>query len=234
MSSLHVIRHNPALRARLAAVVQGGEPEALLAVMQQLSHSERRTASYLLATDVLLAGPPAADFPRWYTVLMASSAKAWLGTLLKAAVTLYQDGRLNLADEAWSQASAMANDIDRSKWLDAFLPILRNDADAASLMQWFAPHDRMKCSRLLIAKGTPLAYHQLFLLWRTHDGERADLHQVYVLLMRQGSPRAYNMACILRQYFGLDNAPGSLSLRLEPYQLGRLEQGFAAFAQILG
>ena len=143
MSSLHVIRHNPALRARLAAVVQGGEPEALLAVMQQLSHSERRTASYLLATDVLLAGPPAADFPRWYTVLMASSAKAWLGTLLKAAVTLYQEGRPSLADEAWRQASAMANDIDRSKWLDAFLPILRNDADAANLMQWFAPDDRM-------------------------------------------------------------------------------------------
>lgn len=234
MSSLHTIRHNPALRARLAAVVQSGEPDALLRTMEQLSHSERRTAAYLLATDLLLSGAPAAGFPRWYVTLVARSAKAWLGTLLKAAATLYKDGRLTLSDEAWREASAMANDIDRCKWLETFLPILRNEADAASLMQWFAPRDLMKCSRLLIEKGTPLAFHELFRLWRANDGERRALHDVYVLLMRQASPRAYNMACIWRQYFGLDDAPGSLSLRLEPYQLGRLEQGFEAFAKILG
>ena len=45
--------------------------------------------------------------------------------------------------------------------------------------------------------------------------------------------RSFNLACIVHHYFGLNDLPGTFSLRLENYELSRLDGNYEQFCKIL-
>ncbi len=60
------------------------------------------------------------------------------------------------------------------------------------------------------------------------DHQIQALREYSIILMRKGDHLSFNLAGIIQSYFGLNALPGTFSLRLETYELNRLEtyEGF--------
>lgn len=230
---LHVHRHNSALRSRLVAAIESGHPEQLAAVMTQLSHSESRTAGYLLSEELLTEVLPAGEFPTWFLSVVPLSPKAYLGTFLKAALRIYAYGNLSLSDKRWEEYAEAASAIDKKKWLEAFLPKARNTEDVARLLQLFSSGTPEGCGPYLLQAGTTPAYYHLFCELRKQADDTDFITRYYYALVKKGDKHSYNLASIIKQYFGMVQLKGNFSLRIQPWELSRLELTPETFAKIL-
>ncbi len=236
---LNVRTHNPALRNRLAAFTTQGDAEGLLACLKSLSNMEFRTAGFLLAEDLLpdlaAEGEDATKtFWHFFSVIVPSQPKAFLGTFLKAAASLYGKGSLRLDDERFAAfAGTQATPIDRRKMLDTLLPIVRTVAETDRLLHLLVEDDAKTRATWLIKSGTDVGFYRLFHILKTLDEDRPFLCHCCVLLVRRGDRLSCNMASILHEYFGLDELPATFSFQLRPYQLGRLDDSFESFMKTL-
>ena len=177
-----------------------------------------------------------AEFWHFFLVLNVDNARAYLGTLLKATVARHKVQSLTFEGEDFGRfATETATDIDRRKALEALLPLLSAPEAVEHMLQRFllsleTPVTRALCLLRISSPAT------LFLLFRTLkevDDDPNLIRRFAVELIRRGDKQAYNMACILRDYFDLEALPGTFSLQLAPYELSRLDTNFDYFVKIL-
>lgn len=229
MSNLR--RHNPALQERLGSLLAAGDFSGLLSCLDGLNATDRRTAGYLLG-EVLLPTLDAAAYWDVFAVVVPHDPKAYLGTFLKAGCRLYEGGRLTFGYRAFLRFAATdATVVDRRKTLEAFLPLLRTPEEAIALLDMFGVEPATRVPYLFRAGSRP-CYFLLFQQLKALDD--ALLTRKYcLLLMQRGDRLSFNLASLLKHYFALENIPGTFSLRLEPYEQGRLDTSYEAFDKVL-
>lgn len=228
---VNIHRHNPALRARLKSAIDSHSAAQLASVLRGLSNSEFRTAGYMLADELLPAPETAEHFWDFFLTIVPENPKAYLGTFLKAASSLYLAGRLDIADERLKAYSTSASPIDCSKVLTAMLPIAKTVKDGEKLLQLFS-RDETPCT-LLIQAGTAVCCFILFRHLQQHEGDEELIRQQCIRLIKKGEKRSFNLASMLQQYFDIKNLPGCFALSLQPYQLSRLDMTYDKFLKIL-
>lgn len=223
-------RHNAPLQQKLSLLVKGGKVEELRTYLQSLSSSYFRTAGFLLAETVLPTCEQS-DFWKFFVEIVPTNAKAYLGTFLKAAVKLYTAKRLSL-DETTLQAFAVsASTIDKQKVLQAFLPIVKQHGEVNCLIKWFHTSDEQTYA-LLIRAGTLPCYYVLFNLLKTSDNN-ALIRHVAITLLKRGDGISYNLVSIIKHYFDIEDLPAQLSLKVENYELSRLDMSYEKFVKTL-
>jgi len=74
-------------------------------------------------------------------------------------------------------------------------------------------------------------FYVLFHTLKYVEHDRSILIRTVYFLMKRGDDRSFNFASLLRSYFGLEEVKGTFSLKIEPYQLARLEGSYEAFSQ---
>ena len=210
MSNLR--RHNPALQERLGSYLATADSNGLLACLDGLNATDRRTAGYLLG-EVLLPTLDATTYWDVFAVVVPHDPKAYLGTFLKAGCRLYEAGRLDFSHSGFRRfATTDATVVDRL--LDVF------GVEPATRVPYLFRADSRPCCFLL--------FRQLKAL------DDALLTRKYcLLLMQRGDRLSFNLASLLKHYFALENIPGTFSLRLEPYEQGRLDTSYEAFDKVL-
>ncbi len=229
MSNLR--RHNPALQERLDARLRAADYDGLLACLDGLNATDRRTAGYLLG-EVLLPALDGAAFWDVFTTVVPHDPKAYLGTFLKAGCRLYEAGRLTFSHSGFRRfAASQASVVDRRKTLGAFLPLLRTPEEVTGLFDAFGVEAATRVPYLFRAGSHPCC----FLLFRQLKAlDDAALNRKYcLLLMQRGDRLSFNLASLLKHYFALERIPGTFSLRLEPYEQGRLDASYEAFDKLL-
>jgi len=163
--------------------------------------------------------------------LTTYNSKAFLGTILKSLACtpfhIYSDG---------SQAFLTyisKNPIDTQKTLQRLLPILNNPEE----IQWIF-------NKLKVEDGEPRIPYLMrsptmamsFVLLRTLkyvEHNHALLVRVTYYLIKQGDGLSFNLASLLKSYFGLEEVKGTFSLNLEPYHLARIEGNYDAFCEVV-
>lgn len=163
---------------------------------------------------------------------MPQKPKAYLGTFLKAAAKLHAKALLNLKDERLHQFSAGCSDIDCRKILDSLLPVTSRREDADILLDEFAKDTEFRLNALQRAE-TDLCYFLLFQNLRQEEENKDLIRHHYIVLLKKDNKRAYNMASIMRHYFDLQDLPGQFSLKLQNYELSRLEISYETFTKTL-
>ncbi len=224
------------LADRLSSMAKAGNASGLLLMMRSMSNSAFRTCGKLLGERVLPELPKSQTYWALFAAMVPAQPRAYLGTFLKAAVARYAKGTLDLLDNVQSveEFAANASAIDKRKALEALLPVVAKSEEVDLLLRLFAPQDSTSRIDLLLAQPDhAVICFALFGELRRNDADHALLRRTALRLMQKTSPNAFNMARIIQAYFGLEALPGTLSLRLEPYELSSLEQGEAAFYRIL-
>lgn len=230
MSTLH--RYNSRLQARLTETIALASPSDLVAVLDSLSVSEARTAGFLLS-ETLLPSLGTTRYWQYFTDIVPTHPKRFLGTFLKAAVKSYQTQHLQLSLDALQRFAATASPIDLRKTLEALLPILRTTQEVQLLTKTLGTTNAKKLIPFLIKAGTPPCYYHLFNLLKTLDTESEQLMVYARMLIDKGDHLSFNLVGIMRQYFDLKELTGTFSLQIPPYGLNRLDQSPEAFMRVL-
>lgn len=225
-------KHNPLLRSRLLTTINTNSPAELLTTLSGLSVSELRTANYLLSEE-LLGQLSSEQYWNFFAVIVPSNSKGYLGTFLKAAVQLYKQGQLNFTSDILLSFETYATSIDRRKFLETLLPIVNNTDEVHLLIETLCKDQFHAAVSFLLNAATPFAYYELFCLLRVSELNEQVLLRYIIQLIKRGDATSFNMACVLTCYFDVKEVPGSFSLRLQNYELGRLEEGPAYFLKVL-
>lgn len=147
-----------------------------------------------------------ASADEFWTLLLEvvpTNSRAYLGTLLKVAAPMLRQGLLPLPDERLGRFCAQGTPVDVAKVLD-----------------------------FLMDYPTSATYYEIFCQLKHYADNRQLLYRYCQSMLREGSDLSYNMASIMGLYFDLQ-LPASFALRLEPYQLSRLDGGYDNFKKLI-
>lgn len=211
------------LKAQLAVFIRAGKTEALRDYLLTLRNADFRLSGTVLTDKTLWAD---ADFWDFATVLVAANSRAFLGTMLKAAIACSQ------VCPTTEFAAVCLTDIDKRKVLETLMPQTVTPTEINDLFVRFHVEDTIR-EMMLFKAGTAAAYFVLFNHLKQHEDDLAHLRRFGVELIRKGDKRSFNLACILKEYFGLPELPGTFSLSLQPYELSRLDTSFDTFLTII-
>lgn len=219
--------YNPIIASRLRSFADGRQWCELMAYLDTLSNAQFRTAGYILGDEIL---PKLClnDFWTLLTLLYNYNAKAFLVTGMKATKGRVDEFSAPEAEELWKLVSE--NELDASKALQTVLPFMTDEVELARHMlnAMVGANSELRIAILLRIPSTLAAFLLLHAL-RQVEQNRALLVRTTYFLMKRGDALSFNLASLLKVFFGLDEIKGTFSLRLQPYELARLETSYEAF-----
>ena len=224
------------LRSQISTFISLHNPEGLLDYLKSLRNADFRAAGIVMSDFKCWENVDEAGFWHFFLVLNTDNARAYLGTLLKAAVARHHVQPLSFENEEFVYfATEVATNIDCRKTLEAFLPLVSTPEAMERMLQRFSFSQEPLIARamFLLRINSPVALFLFFRMLKEVDHDLPLIRRFAVELIRIGDKKSYNMACILRDYFGLSALPGIFSLQLAPYELSRLETKFDYFVKIL-
>lgn len=228
--------YHPTIASRLQTLFASEDWSALVSYLAGLSNAHFRTAGYMIGERMLVDVEPEV-FWEVMRRLVEWQPKAFTVTLAKAALPRLQGGTLSLADAGFSHlASALAvpeRVVDREKILLLWLPAMRRPENMERLFEMFGIMAVRRRMDFLLRVDTLAAGFVLLrtLRFEEHDGEL--MTQTCRQLMRRGTSTSFNLASLLRAFFGLDEVRGTFSLTLQPYELARVDTDFDVFVRIV-
>ncbi|MBP3773986.1 MAG: hypothetical protein ILA34_01395 [Bacteroidaceae bacterium] len=229
-------QYNSSLARRMQPFIEKNDWQGLVQCLDRMTHSEFRTAGLMLSQNIL----PALDEERFWAcfqVLYGTSPKAWLVTLLKSAVDMYADGRLQFGGAVFDGMCALIVDeerkIDEHKLLQMLLPVLKTPQEVVQLLAQLHLDDSQRAILYLLEQDTLPCSYVLFQQLRRLDHEPERLSLYCAKLLQKGSGRAFNLVSIVKNYFDLPQVRGTFSLKIPPYELSRLETSYDEFLRIM-
>lgn len=227
---------HPAIAGQLSQHLQNRNWSSLWSYLQGLSNASFRTACNILSEETL-CDIDGDLFWECFSALVPQHPKALLVTFLKPAVHNYRGGRLNLQnpflEEFARQVADEERSIDEKKFLQSFLPVIRSADDVGELFRLFRIESIHRRVAYLIPCDSVYTYYVLFQCFRRMDHAPALLSNYCNQLIRKGSSKAFNLVSIMKCYFDLPLVKGNFSLRLEKYELSRLDASLEDFQKIL-
>ena len=219
------------LDKRLAPLVMQEEYARLTDVLDSLSHSQFRTAVYMIG-ERYAPGLPADAFWRLFTTLVKWNPKAFLVVMLKAFSERMGKGTAGIRDDGFSRLCGIMNEVDRQKTIDFLLPFLTDDEEVRHLFRCLGLQEAGRWIPYLMRVNTlPSCAFVLFSSLRYIEHERDYLVRIAYYLMKRGDGLSFNLASLMKAYFGLDELKGTFSLQLKPFELARLETSYKAFCE---
>lgn len=215
----------------LSTAVRQQDWHTLDTLLTRLTNTEFRKAERMLREEVL---PTLSNDDFWlaYLHLIIYKRQAFLSGI-RAASHLAQERTLRFDTPSAQQVAATLDEPQALKVIDMALPLMQNQSQITGLFRLFHIDDERRRVALLIRIDTPLAYYMLFRALSHIPDNRPLALRCYRYILRRHNDRAYNMASILRTYFGLHEAQEQLSLNIEPYELSYLDRNYERFCYVL-
>lgn len=222
--------YNPAIYARLQNLAAEHDWQGIFLYLSTLSNAHFRTAGYILGERVF-PSLPETDAWAMTTALVSYDAKAFLGTMLKAVNKGFIDCKFHLHSNGAKTFlnSILSRPVDVQKTLLGLLPVMEKPEDILWLFRKLEVEEGEPRIPYLIRTHTMAAGYVLFRTTKYVEHDRVLLVRVVRFLMKQGDGFPFNLASLFKTYYGLDEVKGTFSLRIEPYQLARLDTSYEAF-----
>ena len=225
--------YSKSLELHLLPVVQAGDAEGLVRLLDSFSRSEQRTAGYMLGERLLL-DCPLDVYWKMTEALVRYDSRAYLITLMKTFLVRVKRGTSGLSDAAFKRLAASFNDVERQKVALLILPALARPEQAEQLFRLLNISKGREQMVYLVRIDTLPCLFLLLRSLRYIEHDREEVLKVARQLIKRGTGASFNLASIIKVAFGLDELSGTFSLRLQPYQIARLEQSYDAFCQSVG
>lgn len=230
MSDRH---YSKTIEQKLLPPLQTEDAEGLVHLLDSLSRSEQRTAGYMLGERLLLECQPDVYW-KMTDALVRCDSRAYLITLMKTFLVRWKQGTASLSDEPLAQLAASFNDVERQKVALLLLPEFDQPKQVEQLFHLLGISKGREQMVYLVRIDTLPCLFLLLRSLRYIEHDRSEVLKVARQLMKRGTGGSFNLASIIKVAFGLDELTGTFSLRLQPYQIARLEQSYEAFCQSVG
>jgi hypothetical protein len=217
------------LDKRIKPLVLNEVHSGLIELLNSFSHSQFRTAVYMIGERYALELSVDA-FWRLFLLLVQRDAKAFLVVMLKALVQRMERDDASIEDSGFIALCGLMNEVDRQKTLAFLLPNLKNDEQVRHLFDLFQLESHDWIPYLIKVNTLPCAF-VLFSSLRYIEHERDYLVRIAYYLMKRGDGLSFNLASLMKAYFGLEELKGTFSLQLKPFELARLETSYKAFCE---
>lgn len=221
------VHYSMQIDRRLTPFIVAEDYNGLLFLLDSFSHSQFRTAVYMLG-EKYAKEITAEEFWRLFTVLFQKEPKVFLTVMLKAFVGRMEKGDVSIDDAEFKELCRLMNEVDRQKTLSFLLPYLKDEGQVRNLFSYFAMEAQEWIPFLIKVNTLPCSF-VLFSSLRYIEHERDYLLRIAYYLMKRGDGLSFNLASLVKAYFGLDELKGTFSLRLRPYELARLASSYKAF-----
>jgi hypothetical protein len=225
--------YSKTIEQHLLQPLKDADSEGLVRLLSSFSRSEQRTAGYMLG-ERLLIDCPAELYWQMTEALVCYDSKAYLITLMKTFLLRLSRGTASLSDVPFGRLAAGFNEVERQKVALLLLPEREQPKQVEQLFQLLGLAKGREQLVYLIRVDTLPCLFLLLRSLRYVEHDRAEVLKVARQLMKRGSGSSFNLASIVKVAFGLDELSGTFSLRLQPYQIARLEQSYEAFCQSVG
>ena len=211
-----------------------GNWQQLTNSLNSMSNMEfRRTESYIRAT--ILPTLPNDTFWDVLFHLIEYRHQAFLSGIC-AIEHLVSDDSLDFSCTGARELAQLLHDKHPeavNKVINIALPLLKTEEQVDALLNTFAPNDENAHIAALLKVESPLTYYKLFTtLCHMPEGKQLALRCTQ-FIMKHGNDMAFNMAAIMKAYFGLEELHARFSLHIEPYELSQLDSGSDAFYHLL-
>lgn len=226
------VRFSSVLYVKLCNTLNEGGCAALPAFLSSLSVSQFRTAGYILGDRIALEVSTEL-FWELFQMLICYDNRAFLVTMIHAFVRRLKTGDLSLSDQGFLTLIPHLTEIDASKMLHHLLPLQTDSQSVTHLLDHLHIEDPVKRIKLLLPVATVPTAYVLFRTLRYVEHDHALLVRVAASLVKQGDSVSFNLASIIKEFFGLREVKGTFSLRLQPWELSRIENSFEAFSQVI-
>ena len=228
---------HPVVLSVLESLFSKKDWKGLVDYLDGLTNRDFRMAGDIIGTRLLVQSD-ADVFWQVFRVLLAYQPKAFLVTMLKAAVQRKQQSDFTLMHDGFEAVAqylvAQGTDIDRMKFVTYMLQIFAGEPQELTYMlhQLGIDDARVQVDYLLRVENMA-TYYLLFMAMRKLDHEKELLTRCCHFLIKKGTSLSYNLASVMKAYFDLPQVRGTFSLTLRPYQMGRMETSYENFKEIL-
>lgn len=225
---------NSVVHQNLQRLICNEDTTALFAYLDSLSNSLFRTAGYILGERILVE-VESSLFWRLFIRLVQHNSKAFLVTCLKSLVCRLRENTVSVQDDGLEVLCDFLsqNEIDTQKTLFTLLPEMTTVNHVKLLFRLLKISDQASWIPFLIRTKTIYAYFVLFSSLRFIEHDHDRLVRIAYYLIKNGDSMSFNLASLIKTYFGLDEIKGTFSLNLKPYELARIETSFDAFRQAM-
>lgn len=153
---------------------------------------------------------------------------------IAAAENLIKEGKIDFKNEYVKQISVYlhTNYPDAlNSMISIILPSIQTEEQMESLFEAFefSGRNRLAC---LLKYGTPLSFYVLFKELKLLQ-DKELIQKCAVFIMKKNDDMYMNMACILKEYFGLHSLKCTKSLNIEPYELSYIDRNKDTFLNVL-
>ena len=219
------------IQEKLSHLIEQRAWEQLSGTLDQMSSADRRRTQTIVRTDIL---PELDNETFWeaYLHLIIYRPQAFLASIV-ALQTLAQKGELRFDTPAAQKLADVLTDKQRQKVLNMVIPVLCTEQQICELFHLLKADNERDRLAALIRFTSPEAYYVLLrtLLHAQHGHDLALQCGRYIL--RKEDELSLNMGAILKTVFALSELSLHHSLRLEPYELNRIENSFEHFRYVL-
>ena len=123
--------------------------------------------------------------------------------------------------------------LDREKLLLQWLPVMQHPSNIEKLFDMLRLTEPRRRLDFLLRVESLAAGFVLLRTLRFEEHDRELLIATCRQLMRRGTSESFNMACLIREFFGLEEVRGTFSLRLEPYEMTCVDTDFDTFCRLV-
>ncbi len=218
-------------RGAFSQAIEQKQWDRLPHLLNALSNSQfRRSESYV--RESVLPQLKNDDFWEALYHLIIYKPQAFISGIL-AIEHLSKDGTLSYHNEGAQQLATVVNESQVQKIISMAVPKLVSEEQVLGLFELFHFDDERKQVAVLIQTTTPLSYYHIFRTLQHIPDHRELALRTCRYVLKKGDDMSFNMAAILRAYFGLNEIQNQLSLKIEPYELSYLETSFETFKYAL-
>ncbi len=221
------------IEKRLQQILATGQMSQVVIYLQTLSHARFRTAGYVLGERIMLQCPADTFWLLAHTLVQFDN-RAFLVTVIKSYLNRVERvGDIGLLDVGFQKFCLLLrpNEEDCRKALQQLLPALAEPQQIRHLFSLLGIEDQVRWIPFLLQCRTMPSYYLLFnsLHFIEHDTDR--LVRIAYYLTRSGDALSFNLASLMKAYFGLSQVRGTFSLHLRPYELARIASSYDVFCQ---
>lgn len=153
----------------------------------------------------------------------------------RAVGHLAKDGSLSFGASAQQLAAHMKEKEQDmcTKIVDIMMPhltTLQQMEDAFATFGVESPRSRLA---ILLKVESPMAYYLLFQNLKMMDDCKPLAVKCCQFIMKRQNDMAFNMVCLLKEYFDLDVIASRFSLQLQPYELNYVDKNYQTFLSVL-